>query len=213
MKGLLHSKIFKNNLKKWLCMYVGVLLLLTSVVTYSKYISTFMADAGEARVTKFNVKIENADSKRCETLIDETTKLSYLKCKPDNVVESDESDETIRFYFNVNTNEVEVVTDLVVTVNINESFNFISIKEKNYNKYVNIVKATDSKGNTIKNITMENNKAILYNLINESTRGIKTYEVVVKYKNGFTIDPKDFDAVTIDYSAKQIPKVGGVSNE
>ena len=57
MKGLLQSKIFRKNLKKWLCMYVGALLLLTTVVTYSKYISKYNVD-DDARITKFDVTVK-----------------------------------------------------------------------------------------------------------------------------------------------------------
>ena len=39
MKGLLHSKRFKENLYRWLFMYVGVIALLTTVITYSKYVT------------------------------------------------------------------------------------------------------------------------------------------------------------------------------
>lgn len=54
MKGLLHRKRFKKNLIKWLCMYVGAILLFTNVVTYSKYMSRqVMKDS--SRVARFNI--------------------------------------------------------------------------------------------------------------------------------------------------------------
>ncbi|MCI8498307.1 MAG: hypothetical protein HFG33_02800 [Bacilli bacterium] len=56
MKGLLHSKRFRTNLYKWLFMYVGVMALLTTVITYSKYISTFMS-GDEANTTRFEMKV------------------------------------------------------------------------------------------------------------------------------------------------------------
>lgn len=56
MKGLLHSKKFRKNLYKWLCMYVGVLMLFTSVVTYSKYVSMISAK-DKARVAKFEIEV------------------------------------------------------------------------------------------------------------------------------------------------------------
>ena len=40
MKGLLHSKLFRKNLFTWLFMYIIVIGLFTTVVTYSKYISS-----------------------------------------------------------------------------------------------------------------------------------------------------------------------------
>lgn len=56
MKGLLHSKRFKANLRKWLFMYVGVMGLLTTVITYSKYISS-LGGTDDARATKFEIKV------------------------------------------------------------------------------------------------------------------------------------------------------------
>ena len=57
MKGLLQSKIFRKNLRKWLCMYVGVLLLFTTVVTYSKFITNMQGDDEESKPAKFNVDV------------------------------------------------------------------------------------------------------------------------------------------------------------
>lgn len=56
MKGLLHSKRFKANLRKWLFMYVGVMGLLTTVITYSKYISSF-GGTDKSRATKFEIEV------------------------------------------------------------------------------------------------------------------------------------------------------------
>ena len=39
MKELLHSKVFKQKLRKWLMMYCGVMFVFTTVVTYSRYIT------------------------------------------------------------------------------------------------------------------------------------------------------------------------------
>lgn len=56
MKGLLHSKKFRTNLYKWLFMYVGVMGLLTTVITYSKYISSLMG-TDQANATRFELKV------------------------------------------------------------------------------------------------------------------------------------------------------------
>jgi len=56
MKGLLHSKLFRKNLFIWLFMYITVIGLFTSVVTYSKYI-TSMQESDIARVAKFDAAI------------------------------------------------------------------------------------------------------------------------------------------------------------
>ena len=57
MKGLLHSKIFKKNLAKWFVMYLGVISLLTTIITYSKYMSELQTMSDSARVAKFNIKV------------------------------------------------------------------------------------------------------------------------------------------------------------
>ena len=62
MKGLLHSKRFKENLYRWLFMYVGVIALLTTVITYSKYVTQLIPTEEKARPAKFDVEIANTDS-------------------------------------------------------------------------------------------------------------------------------------------------------
>ena len=57
MKGLLHSKKFRTNLYKWLFMYVGVMLMLTTVITYSRYMTSLQI-SDEARTAKFNVQVK-----------------------------------------------------------------------------------------------------------------------------------------------------------
>ena len=44
MFKLLHSKLFRQNLFKWIFMYIAALGLLTSVITYSKYITALIHD-------------------------------------------------------------------------------------------------------------------------------------------------------------------------
>ena len=61
MKGLLQSKKFRKNLSKWLFMYVGVMLLLTTVVTYSKYISKFQGN-DEAKTARFELRMACIDN-------------------------------------------------------------------------------------------------------------------------------------------------------
>lgn len=122
MKGLLHSKKFRSNLYKWLFMYVGVMGLLTTVVTYSRYISNF--DIGdEARATKFNVDIKQEGEYVGENIptYRPTSKIPY--------------------YFIVNT-DVEVNTYLVLSFIINgeDHFRILSIDAED-------IISTDEAGN------------------------------------------------------------------
>ncbi len=106
MKGLLQSKKFKNNLKKWLCMYVGVMLLLTTVITYSKYISKFQGST-KASPAKFQIELEPFD-------IDQSTHLA--------------TDElTYKFY--VDVSNVDVASTLKILTFVDESFNIVSTSD------------------------------------------------------------------------------------
>ena len=122
MKGLLQSKIFRKNLKKWLCMYVGALLLLTTVVTYSKYISKYNVD-DDARITKFDVTVKNIENENltCTGEIDKldcTTKDTY---RPTTKIP----------YEFVVTPNFEVNTLLATTIYVPASFNIETLEEIN----------------------------------------------------------------------------------
>ena len=105
MGKLLHSKTFRNNLFKWIFVYVGVLLVVASVVTYSKYMSNIMGQ-GRASVAKFNVEITKGDI--CSTLKERFCNLS--KYKPYDELE---------YNFSVDPSEIEVSTNLKLYVTLN----------------------------------------------------------------------------------------------
>ena len=56
MSKLLHSKTFRKNLFKWIFMYICALLVIFTVVTYSRYI-TKSSLGDEAKAAKFNLEI------------------------------------------------------------------------------------------------------------------------------------------------------------
>lgn len=114
MKGLLHSKLFRKNLFKWIFMYVTVIGLFTSVVTYSKYISS-MQDTGEAKVALFDASITYDGI--C-TGVDE-----YEIC--DNGTFRPTSQ--ITYYFTVDTRNLEVSTVFVTRIAILDVFKNIKI--------------------------------------------------------------------------------------
>lgn len=107
MKGLLHSKRFKKNLQKWLFMYVGVMTLLTSVITYSKYMAKVQMGDDSAKVGKFQVGIKQVS---CSDYIDSGITCDALSsgngCRPTQVVAS---------CFEVDTSELEIESDLLLT--------------------------------------------------------------------------------------------------
>lgn len=105
MIKLLHSKMFRKNLCKWILMYVAALGLLTSVVTYSKYITSMMND-GKARTSKFIVKIEPYND-------------SSFKCPEDNPRECVTNVQVrptkeVEVYFKLDLNELEVKSNVVL---------------------------------------------------------------------------------------------------
>ncbi len=113
MKGLLHSKRFKKNLSKWLFMYVGVMLLLTSVITYSRYISSWLQQ-DDARITKFEVKID---------------KLVCTNYEDDYHCSKNRPTALIPYYVNVNTKNLETKALLVLTFDVDSKFEIVRIDE------------------------------------------------------------------------------------
>lgn len=180
MKGLLRSKRFKANLQKWLFMYVGVMALLTTVVTYSKYISNIMNNSEATRVTKFNIQIIGIDANGNECG-ENCYKVKY-----------DAKDE-LKFYFKVDSSEVELDTNLSVTVNIDENFEIISLKKLINDKYESI--NFDSK-----------NKTQINTKLTKDTIGVETYEVIVKFNPKNISADNKYDVMRVDYSAIQIAK-------
>ena len=212
MKGLLQSKIFRKNLKKWLCMYVGALLLLTTVVTYSKYISKYNVD-DDARITKFDVTVKNIENENltCTGEIDKldcTTKDNY---RPTTI---------IPYEFIVSPN-FEVNTLLATTIYVPASFNIETLEEIDgktlYNEKENIkdssitiskLKNKNEKGEepdtaTIITITRKIDTADIIN-----TNAPKSYRVSIKYnydEEKYADEVKEnISVIKVGYSATQI---------
>lgn len=106
MKGLLHSKKFRNNLRKWLCMYVGVILLLTTVVTYSKYISKFQGNSA-SNTAKFQIELEPIN-------VDESTHLIT---------------DSLTYTFYVDVTNVDVKANLKLLTFVDSSFTIEDISD------------------------------------------------------------------------------------
>lgn len=212
MKGLLQSKIFRKNLKKWLCMYVGALLLLTTVVTYSKYISKYNADE-DARITKFDVTVKNIENENltCTGEIDKldcTTKDTY---RPTTKIP----------YEFVVTPNFEVNTLLATTIYVPASFNIETLEEINgkvlYDEKENIkdssitiskIKNKNEKGEEVDTATIITitKKIDTDDIINSNTP--KTYKITIKYnydeETYLTADKENLSVIKIGYSATQI---------
>ena len=118
MNMLLHSKTFRKNLFKWSIIYFVVIALFTSVVTYSKYIST-KSSLASAKIAKF--KIDIVKTKICSSL--DTSRCNYYDA--DGNLTNEEYKfkpyDVLNFYFDVDTTELEVSTKLVLTIHVDSS--------------------------------------------------------------------------------------------
>lgn len=212
MKGLLQSKIFRKNLRKWLCMYVGALLLLTTVVTYSKYISKYNVDE-DARITKFDVTVKNIENENltCTGEIDKldcTTKDTY---RPTTKIP----------YEFVVTPNFEVNTLLATTIYVPASFNIETLEEINgkvlYDEKENIkdssitiskLKDKNEKGEEVDTATIITitKKIDTDDIINSNIP--RTYKITIKYnydeETYLTADKENLSVIKIGYSATQI---------
>lgn len=186
MKGLLHSKKFRTNLYKWLFMYVGVMLLLTTVVTYSRYISSIKT-SDNARPALFDVAIDYDKSNlTCEDLTNcfsgtfrPTSKLTYK--------------------FTVDTTKIEVNTDFALTITVHEDFKIESLKNITTNTLVTL---SDDEKNNLKPTSISSK-------IYAPSGNIETYEIVVYYGKQISKDTNFTDIheiVRVGYSAKQITR-------
>lgn len=178
MNGLLKSKVFKKNLCKWLVMYVSILGLFATVVTYSKYMSSLQLN-GKAETAKFVVNVTYPDS--CK---DSTESCSIGSLRPTS---------NYNFDFNIET-QLDVKTLLHLDIYLNEKMEIVDL----YRDGAKLTKDTDYAviGNVV---TID--KTIDYS----DSSNIDNYRVVAKLKEpktdeSFTLN----DAVKVGYSATQI---------
>jgi len=156
MKGLLHSKLFRKNLCKWIFMYIVAIGLFTSVVTYSKYISNLQSNGDVAKVAKFDAEIIYDE---CPTLQD------------NNVCEigTFRPTSTLSYYFTVDTTNIEVSTIFATVIEVNEEFTNVKIYD---------ITNTETE---ITNYTKNNNKYTLLEDIELGQTYIKKYKVTMNY--------------------------------
>ncbi len=113
MKELLHSKRFRKNLRKWLFMYVGVMGLFTTVITYSKYMSKFQS-SDSASVARFDITVAPYE---CSSEITENCNYHNYRAT-----------SKIDYYFTVDTTAIDVDTNFYLTLYLNGDFSFVSKK-------------------------------------------------------------------------------------
>ncbi len=194
MKGLLHSKRFKKNLTKWILMYIGVIGLLTTVITYSKYMTTLHGESDTARVAKFAIDIRDD---KCSNVV---TKY----CNYDTYRLTDE----IEYYFTVDATGLEVITKVYLTFTINSNFEIVK----------NEITEIDPTTLEERTILLENNSGSTgLNYVKTVKEGIdnfgpggntkKIYKIVLKYNGSDYASSYPYDEnrpiVQLDYSAIQ----------
>lgn len=184
MKGLLHSKLFRKNLCKWFFMYIAVIGLFTSVVTYSKYISS-MQNADKTKVAKFDASI-TYDSVCTE--IEENQICNNGSFRPTS---------NISYYFTVDTTNLEVSTLFVTRISVLDVFENIKIYDITENE------------TEMTNFTNNGNVYTLIEDINLGENYIRKYKVTMDFNSEAASD-SDYSsehningAVIVGYSATQ----------
>jgi len=185
MKGLLHSKLFRKNLCKWFFMYIAVIGIFTSVVTYSKYISSMQSNADKTKVAKFDASITYD---RICTEIEENQICDIGSYRPTS---------NISYYFTVDTTNLEVSTMFITRITILDVFKNIKI----YDVTENEIEMT--------NFTNNGNVYTLIEDINLGQNYIRKYKVTMDFNSGAALD-NDYSsehningAVIVGYSATQ----------
>lgn len=203
MKKLLQNKKFRLNLYKWLSMYVCVMLLFTTVVTYSKYISSMGTDE-MARVANFEVNIDFSScplSERIPSINEDGTKSFTCDMgisRPTSV---------LSYYFTVDTTKIEADAMLVISTVVSKDFEVLSLLDTTTNTSY-IVDGNSQNGAQISTVNGDK-KILLTSDVLAREGSVHEYKIQVQYKDSLVTDDtnKIFtsrqDIITVGYSALQ----------
>ncbi len=117
MKGLLHSKLFRQKLIRWVFMYIAVICLTSTVITYSRYISKLQGDSTTTSA-KFDVKILK-DGMVCNEESD-TCNLNYNALRPR---------EIITYTFTLDSSNLGVSAQLFTRIGVASDFKVLKVVE------------------------------------------------------------------------------------
>lgn len=184
MKRLLHSKVFRKNLYNWLFMYITVIGLFTSVVTYSKYISSFQNNT-KAKVAKFDASITYDGI--CSQ-IEENEICNAGSFRPVS---------KINFYFTVDTTNLEVSTIFVTRISVKDKF-----------KNVKIYDITDVE-KLVDDFVVSSNSYVLTENLKVDKTYVRKYKVTMEYDyqtydNDHSEEHLLGSVLTVGYSATQV---------
>ena len=183
MKYLLYSKSFKKNLAKWLGMYLGMICLLTVVVTYSRYISDLTSNE-VARVAKFNVEVTYDQT--CSSLNSSET-CDYGSIRPTG---------SWVYYFTIDTRELEVSTTFVTNIVVDPDFNNYRLYNVTNGERLYVLDA---------DYTINNNLITIVEDIDASSGYLRKYKLIIDYKNvnNYSQEYNYDNVVVVGYSAIQ----------
>lgn len=204
MKKLLQNKRFRTNLYKWLTMYVCVMAIFTTVVTYSKYISSMGADE-TARVASFEVGID---------FVCDPTKLKVVQNEDgtsSHVCDMGTSRPTslLTYYFTVDSTKLETDAILAISILVDEDFEIVDLKNTT-NNITYLTNGALQTGLGASLGTQNGNSKVRVDQDVFAKQGTKeTYMIVVRYKDSLVTDNTNAifnhmqNIVTVGYSATQ----------
>ncbi len=181
MSGLLHIKRFRQNMLKMFIIYLVVILSTTSVITYSRYI-TSMESTSYARPARFNIDVTKGD-----ICVAESTVCNVTKYKPYDKLD---------YYFSVDTSQLEVTTIMATTIDIDTHYNFVGMYEIE-DEVETLIDINNNQDYSI------NGRRI--NISQEVEAGlgtVKTYKIRLSYMGSSDANPT-YDAISVDFVATQ----------
>ena len=184
MSGLLHIKRFRQNMFKLFAIYLVVILSTTSVITYSRYI-TSMESESSTRPAKFNIDISQG-----QVCVADST----INCGLDNYKPYDKLD----YPLSVATTHLEVTTLVVITIDINTDYTFDSI----YEVVDDVATPIDISSNADYTIDSVNNTIKIIRTISAGNGDSKNYKVRLSYNEDSATGTTPY-AIQVVFSAKQ----------
>lgn len=199
MKNLFHSKLFKRRLVKWIFMYCSVMVLLTMVVTYSRYMTSH-AVGDSVRSAKFKIDIQNV---LCSEMAPSIQKnMSCFDAKKDYTNEEGlRPSPKVTFYFKMNTSELEVSSKIVTFITLNDEQKVFS----NYQLY-DVTEVNSPVSVQLNNEEFPTLKFVQNVGLSDPVKE-HTYMLVMDYdynKAGYENDYIKENLISIGYSATQI---------
>ena len=180
--------------------------LFTTVITYSKYISSLLDEGDSARVSKFNIQLKYCSDTTCEDATSFAPKPNTYRPFDDMV-----------YYFAIDSSNLEVNADLILMVQADRHFKIKEIKEvveddvkdveniskNDTGKTMSIsrtVKAQDPNLIKYRAVLVYDSEVIDYNSDGSVRNGVIKENDVVRY---IFDESQEFHILSVVYSAEQ----------